>query len=98
MLEWFRYVGREGVRVETAGFHINWIIADVEPASARGGPCDVDAARQHAEAIGIVERNTGELVVRHDRHRQELEDAVLRRLDSRYIAGRRVFPIQTART
>ena len=80
--------GGEGEFIEAAGFVVARIVAYAKRAAGSQRPDDVDLRGEHAEGVGVGQRDADELVVRSDGCVEELEDAVLGRFDGGDVAVR----------
>ena len=58
--------GGEGEFLEAGCFHVDRIVAHAEVTSSCQRPGHVDAAGEHAQEVGVVQRDVDELVVRQD--------------------------------
>jgi hypothetical protein len=60
---YLRRCDREGKRIETDGLVVTGIVSNAEPATSPQGPHHMNAARQNAQEIRIIERNTNKHIV-----------------------------------
>src|SRR5690606_30943555 len=69
---------------------VSRVVSDAQASARRKGPRDVETAREDAEEVGVVDGDVHEHVVGEDLRAEELEDAVLRRLDRGDVPGEAV--------